>query len=342
MTIPIQNLYFLLIYAWDVLKEAELINISAEELSVPADLFAKMLIRGIDHLFRQGIYKEYILYNDSIYGIRGKINFGSSIKTLSLNYGKLVCEFDELSVDILPNRILKASICSLIKNEDLSKDLRKDLIDLRRRLADITNVKIYDQDFRKIQYHSNNRIYRYLLHVCKLIHDHFLPEQKTGHYRFREFTEKELEQVFENFLLNFYKLEQTRFMSVKPELFEWSQKEGEDESLRFLPKMKTDVSLLSDNQRIVIEAKFYETTLQSNFDVEKVHSNNMYQLFAYLQNLSSSDSQRESEGILVYPQIDKELSLEFKLHGKRIRICTVNLNSTPNEITSRLLNLIET
>jgi hypothetical protein len=53
--IPVQNLYYLLCYAWNQLEQGQVVEVSAMSSDVPADLFATVLIKGIEHLRRRGL-----------------------------------------------------------------------------------------------------------------------------------------------------------------------------------------------------------------------------------------------------------------------------------------------
>ena len=75
MKIPIKNLYFLLVYAWDVLDEAGAVDVGASEMRIPEDLFAKILRNGIQHLVKRGLDRAYISETSDIPGIRGKLGY---------------------------------------------------------------------------------------------------------------------------------------------------------------------------------------------------------------------------------------------------------------------------
>jgi 5-methylcytosine-specific restriction enzyme subunit McrC len=49
-----------------------------------------------------------------------------------------------------------------------------------------------------------------------------------------------------------------------------------------LPTMETDITLRSGTRTVVIEAKYYRETLTRRYGKETLHSDNLYQLFAYL------------------------------------------------------------
>ncbi|MBN2439660.1 MAG: hypothetical protein JXL20_13790 [Deltaproteobacteria bacterium] len=52
--IPIQNIYYLLCYAWNRLEERDIVDVTGIDSTNLADLFAKVLIGGVGHLFKRG------------------------------------------------------------------------------------------------------------------------------------------------------------------------------------------------------------------------------------------------------------------------------------------------
>ena len=60
MAIPIQNIYYLLCYAWDRLEARDLIDVSSLAGSRTENLFAKVLAEGTSHLFLRGLDRGYI------------------------------------------------------------------------------------------------------------------------------------------------------------------------------------------------------------------------------------------------------------------------------------------
>ena len=60
MAIPIENIYFLLCYAWNKLDEKERVDVSIDDKTELLDLFAKVLITSSKLLLKRGIDKSYI------------------------------------------------------------------------------------------------------------------------------------------------------------------------------------------------------------------------------------------------------------------------------------------
>ena len=73
MAIPIENIYFLLCYAWNKLDEKERVDVSIDDKTELLDLFAKVLITSSKLLLKRGIDKSYIDHEEEISGVKGKI-----------------------------------------------------------------------------------------------------------------------------------------------------------------------------------------------------------------------------------------------------------------------------
>jgi 5-methylcytosine-specific restriction enzyme subunit McrC len=340
MTIPIQNIYFLLCYAWDSLEEGQVVSVSQEECNTFAELFARVLDGGVTHLLKRGLDRGYITEEEDTSSLRGKLDVSVTIKRNLLRQSRVHCVIDSLSHDVTHNRIIKATLRSLVRCKDLDRTLRDRLLRLYRRLHEIGDIDLSPKVFASVQLHRNNAYYGFLLQVCRLIHDNLLINEDTGESRFRDFlrNEKQMAALFEKFVRNFYRREQGEFR-VKSETFGWQQVEASHDDLEFLPRMRTDVSLDSPSRKIVIDTKYYANCLQSYYDSATVHSGNLYQLFAYLKNLQIGDH-REIEGVLLYPTVSKSLSLRYSIQGHAMRIVTLDLNATWQEIRQRLLQLL--
>jgi 5-methylcytosine-specific restriction enzyme subunit McrC len=55
--IPIENIYYLLSYAWNKLEQKDKVNVSAEDTISYIDLFAKVLVNGTRILLKEALIK---------------------------------------------------------------------------------------------------------------------------------------------------------------------------------------------------------------------------------------------------------------------------------------------
>jgi len=347
MKIPIQNIYYILCYAWDNLKERDLVNVRPIDTTDLVDLFAMVLISALNFLRKRGLDRGYIDYSEDLRLLRGKINLGETLKRNLLTQSKAHCEYDTLSYDVLHNQILKSTIRNLVKVKELDDDLKDQLYEINQWLAEIGYVPLTSSTFRNVRLNRNNSFYRLPLNICELIAENLLISQDDGDTVFRDLTQDEnvMNRIFENFIRNFYKHEQDNFdVDKKFKRFSW-QPEDENEKYRnFIPSMNTDIVLSNDSRVIIIDTKYYKGTLAANLydDKKKIKSPNLYQIFSYLKNIEHfGGPASDCEGILLYPTVDDELDLPLVFGGHKIRIYTINLNQHWQGIHKDLINLID-
>lgn len=339
--IPIQNIYYLLCYAWDQLKEGETIDVVADDSKSLTELFARVLSHGTQHLVRRGFDRGYISHREEIPRIRGRMNLSASMARQTWQHGRMVCEFDELSHNILHNQILKTTINSLLHTDGIEDDTR-DLLHLQsHNLNHIDSVHITSRLFQRVHLHRNNRFYRFLMNVCELIHNSRLPDQQDGTTRFQDFIRdpRQMPYLFEKFVRNFYDREQSEF-KINAIQLEWNAK-GSTDNLAVLPIMRTDVSLRSPERSIILDCKFYKEAMAGRYGTEKIHSTNLYQLYAYLRNAQQKKGWEDSQGMLLYPAVGEEFDYTFEIDSHPVRIASVNLDNTWKEIHERLLSLLK-
>jgi 5-methylcytosine-specific restriction enzyme subunit McrC len=340
--LPIKNLYYLFAYAWRYVPEDLAIDVGAVENPDILNLCAHVLTTGIDRLLRRGIDKGYIDHTEESSRVRGRLDLTAMISGLTWLNARAVCRFDELSPDILHNQILRTTI-QVLKEAPVERSLMERLRDTDRKLSGISAIRLTPSIFRRIQLHRNNSFYAFLIHVCELVHKSLLPDRAgEGPSWFRDVLSDEdyMSAVFEEFVRNFYSLKQTKFMVGRSQPRWNATAISKDDDLTYLPTMMTDITLRSSSRTIIIDTKYYRDALQSYYGHRTVHSNNLYQLTAYLRGSLGENGSRPLAGILLYPVGHENVDLHFKLDGFPIRIYTLNLNQPTQDIESDLLSLL--
>ncbi len=342
--IPIQNVYYLLLYAWDALEQNDTEDIAADPQTQVLELLAGVLNQGVDRLLRQGLHREYLSRQEAIPGVCGKLNVSATIKADLLRRAQTICEFDEFSYDIIQNRILKATLRNLLHTSSLEAKLRELLRATWHRLHEVAEITLTDRTFQRIRFHRNNRHYCFLLDVCHLLHDFLIPNERTGQFTFRNFLrdERRMRALFERFIRNFYRRHAEGY-DVEAESLRWKDSSGSTQDLAVLPGMRTDVTLRRPGHVLIIDAKYYRQALQEYRGNVTVRSAHLYQLFAYLKNITiATDRPTEVEGLLIYPLTTRRLDLDYRIHGHRIRVNTLNLKQDWDRIHADLMALLPT
>ncbi len=342
MQIPIQNIYYLLCYAWNKLDESEIVNVNALDSTELIDLFAKILSNGVSRLLKQGLDRCYIDIAHIVNGIKGKLDLSLTLKRNLLFSKKTFCNYDDFDYDILHNQIIKTTIRNLIKIENLDLHIKDELCKIYIKLPPISEIKIQKNFFSKIRLHRNNYHYDFILKVCQLIHENLLIDESSGNYKFKEFfrDEKAMAKLFENFIRNFFKIEQSEY-KVSVDQIKWNFSSENAEDLHKLPSMFTDITLQTKKRKIIIDTKYYKEALSSRYNNEKINSANLYQLFSYINNQKNdTEVTKTCEGILLYPTVENEFLYTFYYGKHKISVMSINLNQDWKSIKKDILNIL--
>lgn len=199
--VPIQNVYRLLLYAWDLIGEREAVNVDEEGFVELHDLFAHVLAQTVETLVARGLDRGYVPRDDSVQGVRGKVDLGATIKHAELASARTRCRFDDLEYDVLHNRIIKATLRQLQQIDKLHAKNRSRVHKLEQKLGAVKDVTITSHDFRQVQLHGNNRSYDFAIALCRLIHENLMIDERSGGLRFRRYsaTQQAMGGLFQSF-----------------------------------------------------------------------------------------------------------------------------------------------
>jgi 5-methylcytosine-specific restriction enzyme subunit McrC len=342
--IPIKNMYFILCYAYETLDIKGLMNIESSKDDTLLLYIIKIFINQTYELINKGLIMAYVEKEDLLTKVSGKISVLNTIRKLQLKKGRAYCIYDEFSRDVIVNRIIKSTLLRVHNLIDNGRKERRQIENILDYLSDISIIEITRDLYSAIQINGLNRNYIILLDICKLINESLVPIGLGNEERFVDFIrdEKKMRMIFQKFVFNFYRLEQSEFC-VRRENIEWDLKSDSQLAKKFIPVMQTDISLESRSRKIIIDTKYYKETLNERFGCKKIRSENLYQLSSYLYNVESKepiDQNKKCEGILLYPTVDCDLNLEYNFRSHKLKIITLNLNKDWREIKKELLSIL--
>ncbi|GAA6198699.1 5-methylcytosine-specific restriction endonuclease system specificity protein McrC [Pseudophaeobacter arcticus] len=340
MTIPVRNIYYLLLYAWGHFKSGGVREVGVDKSPDLPNLLGKVLNEGSHRLLRRGLDRGYIEATEETRSPRGKLRLDIMTKQQTLLRGYAVCDLDDLTPDVLHNQVLKASLVSLANCADVKMDLRHELQTSARRMAGVSSIKLSASLFHRVQLSRNTSQYGFLIRVCELVFHALLPDDHGGGAKFQSILEDEtrMPALFEDFLRNFYRAELPGY-SANAEIMPWLAEAADEADLAYLPIMKTDITLRSGNRTIVADAKYYKEILAGGRYDPKVRSAHLYQLSTYLAHIQAKEPGKELSGLLIYPSVGKSLRLRYRLLGIPVTVATVDLNTEWKDIHHELVGL---
>lgn len=143
-------------------------------------------------------------------------------------------------------------------------------------------------------------------------------------------------KLYEKFILEYYNQEHKE-LDASASQIPWGLDDGID---AMLPVMQTDITLTQGEKTLIIDAKYYSSTLQQHFDRMTIYSNNLYQIFTYVKNkeVELKDKPHEISGMLLYAKTEEETypDNDYKMSGNDIGVHTLNLNVEFSDIRKQL------
>ena len=340
--IPIQNVYYMLSYAFQVLNEQGYKNIATEQFHNTAELMAAILEKGIALQLKRGLVKEYIPQMEALSSLRGKIDITESIKTQSMMRKQLICTYDESSVNSTMNRIIKSTV-ELLLCSNISKQRKKSLRKLMVYFGEVDFIDLHTVNWN-VQYNRNNQTYRMLISICYLVVKGLLQTQSDGRKKLMDFLdEQRMCRLYEKFILEYYRKEFKNQIVANASQIPW-QLDNEENAM--LPVMQSDIMLQRGDRVLIIDAKYYEHSTQVQFDKHTLHSGNLYQIFTYVKNkeYELKDKDHKVSGMLLYAKTDEEIypNNVYQMSGNQITVSTLDLNKPFAEIVEQLNTIAKT
>ena len=322
--IPIQNIYYMLSYAFQVLQEEGYKKLGMEEFDNADNLFAKILINGVTSQIKRGLVREYLSCREDLFAVKGKIELTETVKKNTLSRKKLVCNFDEFSTNSYVNKIIKTTLLALLDRDILLESKKK----IRNLLLYFGNVAVLStKDINwKIHYSRDNQTYRMLIFICYLVLNKFLQDPTKASHKVQDFSDRKMNTLYEKFILEYYRKHYPALCANASHV-NWQL--GPNDDSRSLPNMITDVTLNYGDNVLIIDAKYYTEATQENYGVEKLRSANLYQIFTYVKNKSYEVPSETVSGILLYAQtasMSSPLDHSFNMSGNKISIKSLDLN----------------
>ena len=235
--IRIQNIYYMLSYAFQVLNEQGYKQVATEEFDNVAELCAAILIKGVSLQIKRGLGKEYVVQSEPLSSLRGKIDISASVKQQSMLKKQLVCHYDEFSVNSYLNRIIRTTMDVLVRSE-ISKERKKQLRKLLIYFSEVEPLSRESINW-KLQFNKNNQTYQMLISICYLILKGLLQTTSDGSTKLMDFLdEQRMCRLYEKFILEYYRKEHPEIRASASQI-PW---DTDDDYREMLPVMQSDIT----------------------------------------------------------------------------------------------------
>ena len=333
--IPIQNIYYMLSYAFQTLQAENYKDLAAENFHNTAELCAAILDKGIGIQLKHGLRRDYVSKSESLSTLQGKLNISESIKTQTMLKKQMICTYDEFSTNIQFNQIIKSTVLLLLK-ANITNSRKKSLRKLLLFFSDVNEIDLHFVNWNQ-QYNRSNQNYQMLIGMCYLVYKGLLTTQNNGTTKLMDFFDgQRMCRLYEKFLLEYYRKEHPE-LTANASQIAWQLDDTENQ---MLPRMQTDIMLSKNNNILIIDAKYYSHMTQQQYGIHTLHSNNLYQIFTYVKNkeFELRNYEHTVSGMLLYAQTDEDIipNNTYHMSGNQISVLALDSNQDFSKISRTL------
>ena len=344
--IPVRNLWYMLCYAWNDQRLLDRFKSDVESAPSLDGLLAKLLMNMVARRLRIGLGRNYRDEERTISGIRGRVDFATSLKRMTFQNAKAHCRYQIFDANVHKNQIIRSTLKWVARrgdfgpNHEIANHLKRDVRQVVRQLAGIDLIEVRPGTVRRKLLDREDYDYRVMLTLCYLILSRQMPNEEAGqtpsHHVDRHW--KFVCYLYEAFVVNFFKRHLKDWHTSGQKTVTWPGNDQTD----FLPTMRPDVVMRhrKTSRRVILDTKFTAKCLvKGRFDNWSFSTGHLYQLYAYLR--SQEDHWGKMTGVLLYPTAKFRLNEATEMHGHNIRWETLDLAQEWSDIEKDLLQLAQ-
>lgn len=349
--VPVRNIWFLFLHAASLARFLGRFDAEAEAAPDLPDLVARLLCAAVDLRLRRNLSRGYVEVHEDLPRLRGRIDPLRTATRGLLARGLVACRHADHTLDTPRNRLVRAALQHLagcLTDRARAEACRG----LAARFA-AAGVGACLPSRAEI---SADRIGRHeaddalMVALARLALDPMLPTEAAGPHALARADREErlVRELFEKAIGNFYRLELPRAAGwrVTPgRWLDWQTSQATGGIAELLQRMKLDILIENPKlgRRLVIDTKFTGALGSSRMGRPVFRNPHIFQLHTYLtsQERSGDPLSLTSEGLLLYPVIDRAIDERVTLGTHPVRFATVDLSASNAAIAARLRELVE-
>ena len=276
-------------------KSSNLASLKTQNLPL-LEIFISMFLCELEALVKKGIKSDYVVLDDNLNFLKGKLNINEQIKRNSIHKERFYVGYSEFLSDIKINSIIKTTLKFLYKKSNSSKNQQK-IRELLFIFDEVSECEDYKNFFAKLVINRQVKHYEQTLLWCKifLLGNSFTPH-KGDDLAFALLFD--MNALFESYVGDFIK------KSFPSTILQHSEKHLVEEPKSF--KLRPDIFLKG---KFIADTKW--KIVKSKDDISQA---DLYQLYAYGKKHECSNL------YLIYPKIDdiRQKTMNFRYDDKML------------------------
>jgi 5-methylcytosine-specific restriction enzyme subunit McrC len=319
-----------------------------EDIKDIPELIARLLTHAVERRLRRNFTRGYCHHEKALTRVRGRINVLATESRQLLSKGEVFCRFEELTIDTVRNRLVRAALdlmARLVRDNDLTRQCRALSATLGR--AGVGGTRPSRAELAADQIGRNDAADRFMIAIARLAFDLAIPTENAGATPLVAPDREEawVRRLFEKAILGFARvdLEPLGWLVRGSIPLEWQLSSASSQLGTILPRMVTDIVIDAPGaaRRLVIDTKFASILGVGRFGAASLKSGYLYQMYAYLRTQEGVDERwATSAGLFVHPAVGSQLYEHATIQGHSIAFATVDLAGSAMSIRSELRRII--
>jgi 5-methylcytosine-specific restriction enzyme subunit McrC len=313
-------------------------------------LVAEILCRQVECRIQRNLSYGYQSREAVLGRVRGRIDLLNTERHQLLNRGKVACRFDELTINTIRNRFVRAAL------EEISKIVCrvalahrcKSLAASFRRMG-VTGERPVRGEVSIERFGRHDADDQPMVAAAHLAFNLALPTETAGakHLSLPDREITWIRKLYEKGIAGFYDvvLAEKGWRVDAGKTIRWQIESRSSGIDKILPSMRTDIVLdhLGTGRRIVIDTKFNSLVTRGWYREETLRSGYVYQIYAYLRSQEGNGDPlaEKATGLLLHPSVGDMVNEVVVIQNHDIRFATIDLGSTAKEIRAQLLQIVE-
>ncbi len=282
-------------------------------------------VHQVRQAIRQGLLQGYRTREEALAGLRGRLRFDDQIRRRFGRFPPAEVRYDDFTVDIEENRILRAAVERLGQLELRSLHTRRSLRALAEALAGVSHVRYAPRRLPEISYTRLNARYRPAVELARRILQATSFDLAGGGIDARGFL-VDMNRLFEDFVIVALR-EHLRLSSSSFPRNARGRRLTLDEAGRI--SLEPDISWWAGSRcRFVGDVKY-----KRSFEGRGGNADS-YQLLSYATAANLPD------GMLIYAAGEAEPGVHRVRHvGKRLEVVALDLSVDPHQVLAQIRSL---
>ena len=294
-----------------------------EQAALP-DALALAFTSAAQRAFSRGLLHDYRTWEETLYGVRGRIRIADQIRRRPGIPLPVEVRYDEFTVDILANQLVKAAAMRMGGMRLRSDKARRALGWVVAMLDGVSLAEFPRRDVPEVKFSRLNEHYRGVVTLARLILRHGAFEARRGGVRASGFL-MDINQIFQEFVT----VALREALRVPERLFGERSIESLDETGRV--GLRPDLVWREGGACVFVgDAKY------KNITGDRVPNSDLYQLLAYTSAL------KLPSGLLIYAEGEAEATTYVVRHsGKQLEVAALDLSGSLDEVLKRVRQLAD-